>query len=187
MEELHSEFAYDGPFLAVANKRFRRADGSEVERQVIEHPGSVGILAHDERCVHLVRQPREAVGEDGLLEIPAGTLDVDGEGPLACAERELAEEVGLRAEHWSELHAIYASPGYLSEKLTIFEATGLSQGAGESDETEQIEIIRLPLTDLDAALSGIEDAKTLVALLLLRDKLARRAGSGRRFDPSPAG
>jgi ADP-ribose pyrophosphatase len=175
MELLHSEIAYDGPFVAVADKRFRRADGSEVERQVVEHPGSVGILAYDERWVHLVRQPREAVGEDGLLEIPAGTLDVDGESELACAERELAEEVGLRAERWRELQGIYSSPGYLSEKLTIFEATGLAAAPGEADETEQIEIVRLPLAELDAALPGIEDAKTLIALLLLREKLRVRS------------
>lgn len=171
MEELHSEIAYAGPFVDLARKRFRRADGSEVERQVVEHPGSVGILAHDEQHVYLVRQPREAVGEDGLLEIPAGTLDAEDEGERACAERELAEEVGLRAERWSELHAIYPSPGFLSEKLTIFEATGLSEQSGEGDETEQIEIVRLPLAELDAALAGIEDAKTLIALLLLREKL----------------
>jgi ADP-ribose pyrophosphatase len=138
---------------------------------VVEHPGSVGIVAHDEKFVHLVRQPREAVGEDGLLEIPAGTLDVEGESERECAERELSEEIGLRAEHWSRLHAIYPSPGFLSEKLTIFEATGLSEKPGETDEEEQIEIVRLPLAEIDAALAEIEDAKTLVGLLLLRDKL----------------
>lgn len=178
MEEIHSETTYDGFFVDVTRKRFRRADGTEVERQVIEHPGSVGILAHDGEHVHLVRQPREAVVEDCLLEIPAGTLDEDGEDELDCARRELAEEVGLAAEHWRELHSIYASPGFLSEKLTIFEATGLSPAAGETDETEQIEIVRLPLAGLDAALAEIEDAKTLIALLLLRAKLLRSpAGS----------
>lgn len=171
MEEIHSEIAHEGYFVDVAVKRFRRADGSEVERQVVEHPGSVGIVAYDDEHVHLVRQPREAVGEDGLLEIPAGTLDEEGESELDCARRELAEEVGLAAERWSELHAIYPSPGFLSEKLTIFEATGLSPASGETDETEQIEIVRLPLTDLDAALVEIEDAKTLIGLLLLRAKL----------------
>jgi len=174
MEQVHSRTVLEGYFVAVAEKRFRRADGSEVERQVVEHPGSVGILAHDEECVHLVRQPREAVGEDGLLEVPAGTLDVEGESELECAQRELGEEVGLRAEHWSELHAIYPSPGFLSEKLTLFEATGLSRGSGETDESEQIEIVRLPLAGLDAALPAVEDAKTLIALLLLREKLRAR-------------
>ena len=171
MEQVQAETAYDGEFVSVARRRFRRAGGEEVEREVVVHPGSVGILAHDEEFVHLVRQPREAVGEDGLLEIPAGTLDVDGESPLQCAERELSEEVGLQAERWSELHAIFPSPGYLSEKHTIFEATGLSPAPGETDETEQIEIIRLPLAEIGSALAKIEDAKTLVGLLLLKDKL----------------
>ena len=171
MEQLSSEIVFDSPFLDVAQKRFRRVDGNEVDRQVIEHPGSVAILAHDDEVVHLVRQPREAVAEDGLLEIPAGTLDVSGESALECARRELSEEVGLAAERWSELHSIYASPGYLSERLTIFEATGLSPRPGESDETEEIEVVRLPLSDLDAAVAAIEDAKTLVALLLLRSRL----------------
>ena len=171
MEQVQAETAYDGDFVSVAKGRFRRADGEEVEREVVVHPGSVGILAHDEELVYLVRQPREAVGEDGLLEIPAGTLDVDGESPLECARRELAEEVGLRAEHWSELHAIYPSPGYLSEKHTVFEATGLAPASGDADESEAIEVVRLPLAELDSTLERIEDAKTLVALLLLRERL----------------
>jgi 8-oxo-dGTP pyrophosphatase MutT (NUDIX family) len=171
MEQVQAETAYDGEFVSVARGRFRRAGGEEVEREVVVHPGSVGILAHDEEFVHLVRQPREAVGEDGLLEIPAGTLDVEGESPLQCAERELSEEVGLQAERWSELQAIFPSPGYLSEKHTIFEATGLSPALGETDETEQIEVVRLPLAEIGSALAKIEDAKTLVGLLLLKDKL----------------
>ena len=174
MELLGSEKVHEGHTADVSVRRYRRRNGDEVERQVVEHPGSVAILAHDEEAVHLVRQPREAVGEDGLLEVPAGTLDVEGESELECAQRELGEEVGLRAEHWSELHAIYPSPGFLSEKLTLFEATGLSRGSGETDESEQIEIVRLPLAGLDAALPAVEDAKTLIALLLLREKLRAR-------------
>jgi ADP-ribose pyrophosphatase len=171
VEEIRSETVHEGYFVDVTVKRFRRADGSEVERQVVEHPGSVGIVAYDSEHVWLVRQPREAVGEDGLLEIPAGILDEEGESELECAQRELAEEVGIGAEHWTELRAIYPSPGFLSEKLTIFAATGLSLASGETDETEQIEIVRLPLADLEAALKEIEDAKTLIALLLLQAKL----------------
>jgi ADP-ribose diphosphatase len=172
MEQLRAETVFSGYLVDVAEKRFRRADGSEVERQVVEHPGSVGIVAHDAEYVYLVRQPREAVGEDGLLEIPAGTLDVDSESARECAERELSEEVDLRAEHWSEPRAIYPSPGFLSEKLTIFEATGLSEQPGETDDEEQIEVVRLPIAEIGSALPGIEDAKTLIGLLLLRDKLS---------------
>jgi ADP-ribose pyrophosphatase len=152
-------------------KRFRRADGSEVERQVVEHPGSVAIVAHDEEFVYLVRQPREAVEEDGLLEIPAGTLDVEGESELECAKRELREEVELQAREWRLLKTIYPSPGYLDERVTIFAATGLSALAGSADDDEQIEIVRLDIAELDSSLAGIEDAATLIGLLLLKDGL----------------
>jgi 8-oxo-dGTP pyrophosphatase MutT (NUDIX family) len=166
MEQLESEKVFDSPYVDVSQKRFRRRDGTEVDRQVVEHPGAVGILAHDEEFVHLVRLPREAVDEDRLLEIPAGTLDVEGESELECARRELSEEVGLAATSWRQLHAIYPSPGYLSEKLTIFEATGLSPRPGQTDETEDIEVVRLPLAQIADALPEIADAKTLIALLL---------------------
>jgi ADP-ribose pyrophosphatase len=177
MEQVQSEILFDGDFISVSRRRVRRARGEVVEREVVEHPGSVAIVAHDEEGVYLVRQPREAVDEDGLLEIPAGTRDVEGEGALECAQRELAEEVGIAAATWTELHSIYASPGYLSEKLTIFEATGLSQQPGEADEGEEIEVVRLSLAELDSALAEIEDAKTLIGLFLLRDRLSSDSSS----------
>ena len=154
MEQLYAETLLEGIPFEVAKKGFRRADGSEVERQVVEHPGSVAIVAHDEECVYLVRQPREAVGDDGLLELPAGTMDVEGESELECAQRELSEEVDLRAERWRKLHTIYPSPGFLSETVTIFAATELSAAPGEGDEDEQIKIVRLPLAEVDSALPG---------------------------------
>jgi 8-oxo-dGTP pyrophosphatase MutT (NUDIX family) len=169
MELLRTETVFSGSHISVTQKRFRRAGGSEVERQVVEHPGSVAILAYDAECVHLVRQPREAVGEDGLLELPAGTRDVEGESAQACAERELSEEVDLQAEHWEVLHTIYPSCGFLAEEVTIFAATSLSEQPGEVDEDEQIEIVRLPLAEVESALPGIRDAKTLIGLLLLRE------------------
>jgi ADP-ribose pyrophosphatase len=167
VKELHSKTLFSGAFVSVSEKRFRREDGSEVERQIVEHPGSVAILAHDEDYIYLVRQPREAVGVDGLLELPAGTMDVEGESELECAKRELSEELGFQAEHWTQLHAVYASPGFLTEKVTIFAATGLSEKAGEADPEEQIEAVRLPLAEVESALAEIEDAKTLVGLAML--------------------
>jgi ADP-ribose diphosphatase len=170
VQRLSSEKLFQGRFVDVSRRRHRRADGTEVEREVVEHPGSVAIVAHDERSVYLVRQPREAVEHDRLLEAPAGKID-EGESPLACAKRELAEEVGLAAERWTELHTIYASPGYVDEAIVIYAATRLSEAEADPDDEEQIEIVRLPLAEIDSALPGIADAKTLVGLMFLKREL----------------
>lgn len=171
MDLLGRKTLREGKHVDFVAKRYRRADGTEVEREVVEHPGSVAVLAHDEEFAYLVAQPREAVEEDELLEIPAGTLDVEGEDELECAKRELAEEAELQAEHWSVLHVVYPSPGFLTEKATIFEATGLSPAAGERDDDEEIEIVRLDLSEIDQALPDIRDATTVIALLRLKEKL----------------
>jgi 8-oxo-dGTP pyrophosphatase MutT (NUDIX family) len=171
VELLGTHTLHAGKHVDFLAKRYRRADGSEVEREVVEHPGSVAVLAYDEEFAYLVAQPREAVEEDELLEIPAGTLDVEGESELECAKRELAEEAELAAEHWSLLHVIYPSPGFLSEKVTIFEATGLSPASGERDDDEEIEIVRLDLAQIEAALPQIRDATTVIALLRLKERL----------------
>lgn len=168
MKLLNSEVLRQGKHVDFVAKRYRRADGSEVEREIVEHPGSVAVLAYDEEFAYLVAQPREAVEEDELLEIPAGTLDVEGESELECAQRELAEEAELHAEHWSLLHVIYPSPGFLTEKVTIFAVTGLSPAGGERDEDEEIEIVRLPLAEIDQALPQVRDATTVIALLWLK-------------------
>lgn len=173
MELLNTKTLHKGKHVDFLSKTYRRADGSEVEREVVEHPGSVAVLAHDKEFAYLVAQPREAVEADELLEIPAGTLDVEGESELECAQRELAEEAELRAEEWSLLHVIYPSPGFLTEKVTIFEATGLSPASGKLDDDEEIEIVRLDLAELDAALPQIRDATTVIALLRLKEMLGR--------------
>ena len=91
MERLDSKVVYRGHGVDVELRHYRREDGTEVERQVVEHPGSVAIVAHDKEAVHLVAQPREAVEEDALLDIPAGTLDHEGKrsstAPAASSPR----------------------------------------------------------------------------------------------------
>jgi ADP-ribose pyrophosphatase len=174
MDPTSSEIVFRGRVIAVAMKRFRRPDGEEYERDVVEHPGAVGIVAHDEKYVYLVAQPREAIGAERSLEIPAGTLDPEDGSELECAKRELAEEVGLAAERWAQLHVIEMTPGYSDETLTLFEATGLAAAEAEPDEDERIEIIRWPLAELDRAVAEVTDAKTLIGLLGLRAKLAAR-------------
>jgi 8-oxo-dGTP pyrophosphatase MutT (NUDIX family) len=171
MELLRTEVLRKGKHVEFVAKTYRRNDGTEVEREVVEHPGSVAVLAYDEEFAYLVGQPREAVEDDELLEIPAGTLDKEGESELECAQRELAEEAELRADHWRVMHVIYPSPGFLAERVTIFEATGLSPASGDRDEDEAIDVVRLPLAQIDEALPGIRDASTVIALLYLRQKL----------------
>jgi 8-oxo-dGTP pyrophosphatase MutT (NUDIX family) len=170
-ELLSTETLFSGRIFDLVVRRYRREDGREYERQTVVHRGAVGIVAHDERFVHLVRQPREAVAEEGLLEIPAGMLDVEGESELECARRELVEEVGIEAASWELLKTIYPTPGWADETTTIFLATDLREVGARPDEGEEIEIVPWPLDDLDGAISAVKDAKSLVGLLLLRRRL----------------
>ena len=96
-EPLGGETVYEGRLVQVRIERFRHADGEDVTREIVRHQGAVAVVACDEHDVWLVRQPREAVMEPDLLELPAGRLDVEGEEPLAAAKRELAEEIGFGA------------------------------------------------------------------------------------------
>ena len=160
--------------FAVQEGRFRHEDGDEVTRQWVAHPGSVGIVAHDGEDVWLVRQPREAVGVPDLLELPAGKLDEEGESPLECARRELAEEIGKAAGGWEHLTTYYASVGFTDEQVHVFLATDLRDDPGHELAGERITIERRPLAELDALIAEVEDAKTVIGLLLLRDRLATR-------------
>jgi 8-oxo-dGTP pyrophosphatase MutT (NUDIX family) len=167
-ERIGSETAWEGRIAKVRVDRFRYEDGEEAEREIVEHPGSVAILAHDDEHVFLVRQPREAVDDPALLELPAGKLDEEGEGPLDTAVRELAEEIGKAADHWQHLTSFYLSPGFADEECHLFLATGLHDESAEANENERIEIVALPLDELDRAVAECRDAKTLVGLLWLQ-------------------
>jgi 8-oxo-dGTP pyrophosphatase MutT (NUDIX family) len=165
---LSADVKWEGKIVRAGVERSRYPDGTEVEREKVWHPGAVGILVLDDDHVWLTRQPREAIGAAASLEIPAGKLDVPGEPPLETARRELAEEIGKRAEHWEELLAFYTSPGFSDERVWLYVATGLSDSPEvEVDEDERIEIIPWPLGHLDDAIAQCEDSKTLIALLWL--------------------
>jgi 8-oxo-dGTP pyrophosphatase MutT (NUDIX family) len=174
MERIGTKRVYEGRLSTIRVDEFRHADGSIAEREIVGHPGAVAIVAHDERSLYLVRQPREAVAQERLLELPAGKLDVEGESPLETAKRELAEEVGKKAAEWTELKRFYSSPGFTDEEVWVFLATGLSEASAEPDAEERIEVVRHPLGELDAAIEECEDAKSLVGLLLFRE--IRRTG-----------
>ena len=167
-ERTGSETLYEGPMFAVRRDKYRHEDGEEVTREIVSHPGAVGVDVLDGDRLWLVRQPREAVDSPDMLEIPAGKLDEDGEDPRQTAERELAEEIGKRAEHWEELLAFYTSAGFSDERIWLYLATELSDDPEhEPDPGERIEIVPWPLADLDEAIDQCEDSKSLIALLWL--------------------
>lgn len=171
-EQVGAETVWSGHIGTVRVERYRHADGEEVIRENVAHPGAVAIVPHDGEHVWLVRQPREICGETGLLEVPAGKLDVAGEDPVAAAVRELAEEVGKAAETWEHLKAIYTSPGFTDERIDVYLATGLSDVPRPPvEEDERIEIVPWPLARLDDAIADCRDAKSLIGLLLLRARL----------------
>ena len=167
-EQRGKEIVFEGKIATVSIERYRHQDGEEVTREKVSHPGAVGILAVDDRHVWLTRQPREVVGQDASLEIPAGKLDVPGEPPLETAKRELAEEIGKSAADWQEIMAFFTSPGFSDERVWLYLAEGLSDAeAAEAEENERIEIVAWPLDQLDRAIAECEDSKSLIALLWL--------------------
>jgi ADP-ribose pyrophosphatase len=148
---------FDGAVFSV-----ERRDGSEV----VVHGPSVAIVAVDaDDHVTLVRQERAPAG-GALLELPAGGLE-DGESPLQAARRELREETGLHGGDWREAASFFTTPGFCDERMHLFVATGLEQGEPEAEGSEQIELVRVPVGDVPELLEHVEDAKTLVGLLLL--------------------
>lgn len=162
-----SEEIWRGHIASVRVDTFRHDDGDEVSREIVGHPGAVVVVAHDATSLYLVAQPREAVGEQRLLELPAGKLE-PGEDPLASARRELAEEIGKGARTWERLTTFYASPGFSDEQMHLLLATDLFDAPAEADDNERIEIEAVPLTALDDVIASCRDAKSLIGLLWLR-------------------
>lgn len=164
-----SKLVYRGEIFSVRKEAFQYEDGSRASREVVIHPGAVCVIPHDGRVVYMVEQPREAVEDPSLLELPAGKLDVEGETPLECAQRELAEEIGKSAGDWRELTSFYTSPGFTNERVWLFLATELYDSPERRSTDERIEIVEFPLSEVDTAIERCEDAKSLIGLLVLKD------------------
>ena len=167
-ERVASETAWEGRITTVRVDRFRYEDGGEAEREIIAHPGAVAVVPHDGETLFLVRQPREAVDEEALLELPAGKLDEEGEEPLDTVKRELAEEIGKGARKWEHLTSFYTSPGFADEECHVYLATDLYDERADADATERIDIAATPLAQLDELIAQCRDSKTLVGLLWFR-------------------
>ena len=135
------------------------------EREIVEHPGSVAIVAVDrEGRVVLVRQFREAARRT-LLELPAGGLE-EGEEPLASAQRELREETGLAGGAWREVASFYTTPGFCRERMRLFVAEGVEPGEASPADDEDLEVDYWPVSEIESRLDELEDAKSIAGLLL---------------------
>ena len=172
-----SVVVHRGRYLEVRVETTERVDGSRHQRDIVRHPGAVAVVAVDEADrLLLVRQWRQPVGRS-LLEIPAGTLDRDPatgaiEDPELASRRELEEETGYRAQRWEKLGSFWTAPGFASELMHLYLATGLvaaGHGRLTPDADEALELVRLPVADAQAAVErgDVHDAKTLIAILLL--------------------
>jgi ADP-ribose diphosphatase len=172
-ERVDSKVVWEGRIGKVRIDTVRYDDGEQAEREVVEHPGAAAVVAHDGEKLYMVRQPREPVDEQSLLELPAGKLDEEGESPLDTAQRELAEEIGKGARTWQHLTSFYTSPGFTDEECHVFIATNLYDERSEVEENERIDIVEVPLSELDHVIHDCRDSKTLVGLLWLRAFLNR--------------
>lgn len=162
-----SRRAFEGRLLSVRVDEVELEGGRHAMREVVEHPGAVGILAWDGSRLAVVRQWR-AAAEAELLEIPAGTLEAGESAPVA-AERELAEECGLGADDWEDGPSFFTAPGFCTERLTLFLATRLHPVEVASPEDEALEASWLTMAEALAAIEDgrIVDAKSLVGILWL--------------------
>ena len=166
---LQSHEVYSGRIIRVRNDEVLLPNGEHGWREVVDHPGGVGILAFDDQGrVALVRQFRYAVGQH-LWEIPAGKRE-KGENPFVTAQRELNEEVGAAAARWTELGSIIASPGCYAEVLYLYMAEGLTFSRQHLDEDEFLDVVTMPFQQLvEQVMDGtITDAKTVATTLKVK-------------------
>lgn len=170
---LESREVYRGRILRVREDKVLLPNGKTGTREVVEHPGGVGILALDGDEVLLVKQFRYAFSRV-LTEIPAGKRE-KGEEPFVTAQRELKEEIGAEAAEWTELGALIASPGCYGETLYLYLACDLTFGETHPDEDEFLEVVRVPFDEAAAmCMDGrLTDAKTVAAILKARFLLNR--------------
>ena len=162
---------FEGKILSVRSDDVRTSAGHIAKREVVEHKAAVGMIAFtDRKTVLLVRQYRYAVNEV-MLEVCAGLIEA-GENPVQAAEREMQEELGVRAKTLQRIGEFYASPGFCTEIFTLFFATGLEKSSLPQDEDENVSVVEIALSDIPEIIreGKIRDSKTFAALSWLMAK-----------------
>ena len=171
-EILSSKTIYSGRVFKLRTDRVALPDGGTADLDIVEHGGAVVIIPRmDDGRLAMIRQYRHAA-RTRLLEFPAGTVE-PGEDPLACAQRELREETGFSARTLERIGGFFLAPGYSTEYLHIFYATGLEEAPLEKDSDEYLDVEPVSPDELSAAAAGggLEDAKSLAALFLAAGRI----------------
>jgi 8-oxo-dGTP pyrophosphatase MutT (NUDIX family) len=171
VEVLSSTPGFTGRAFTIRVDQVRLPNGATTQWEVLEHTGGVSLVPLDDAGnVLMVRQYRHCVGAE-LLELPAGTVK-KGEDPAATAARELQEEVGRAASTLQLIGEFYLAPGYSTELMRVYLATGLSPASLPQDEDESIEVVPVPFAEaVELAVSGqLRDAKSISGLLLAAHK-----------------
>ena len=173
-KKISGEGVYDGIFLKMKRDTVSLPDGQHAVREYLEHPGAVAILAVlDDGRVLLERQYRYPIAQ-AVIETPAGKLNA-GEDPLLCAQRELQEETGYTAKHWSKIRRIHPVISYSTEFIDIYLAEGLSPGPARLDEEEFLDVFAAPLEELLnwVEMGKITDVKTIISTYWLERRRSR--------------
>jgi ADP-ribose pyrophosphatase len=172
-KQIETQTVYEGLIVKIRRDRAQLQNGSKAMREVVEHPGGVGIVpVTQDNKVLMVRQYRYPMEEE-LLEIPAGKLS-EGESPIDCAARELSEETGCAAGRLIDMGAIYPSPGFCRETLYLYLALDLRYGEMHLDKDE---LLSVEAIDIDALLDMImanemPDAKSIIGIMKAKQYLA---------------
>ena len=167
---------YKGKVVTLNIDTVALPNGVTVDLEIVRHPGAAAVVPlKDDGTVVLIRQFRHAAG-GFIYEIPAGKLH-PGENPLACASRELEEEIGWKASSFELLASIFTAPGFTDEVIRVYQATGLARGRQQLDRDEVLEIVEMPLPEAIRKIEDgtIRDAKTIVGLQAVY--LRKRGGS----------
>lgn len=163
---------FDGQIIKLKVDTVVLPDGTRATRELVNHPGGVGVIAIDtDENVYMVRQYRKPY-EEIVFEIPAGKLNYV-EDPFECGKRELKEEVGVTAYNFECLGVYYPTPGFCDEKITLYLATNLQFGNTNPDEDEFLQVEKHKLDDLYQMVMNneIHDAKTAIAILKAYNKV----------------
>ena len=179
MKNDQNKLAYQCKIFSVYEEKVALPDGRSVKQSWIDHKPTVAIVAvNNENNVLMIKQYRTAIKQH-LLEIPAGTMDVEGESPLICAQRELAEETGFKAKSLIKLFEGYLVPGYCNEYMYFFLATDLYYEPLSSDDDEFIEVLPTSFAEAKNLLknSEITDAKTALGLILAENHIEQSHSS----------